>query len=225
MDRFHCVVLTPSTGFTRMGYTMSLFNMMTYFTSVRVSKDLETQMLEFDAIEGSGISSNREMLVRHHVKRSDVTHLLFIDEDMCFDPRSLHVMASKELDIVGANYPHRIPNKGFTALAKDMRSRVEVTEDKTGAEECTYTGFGFCLIRREVFVELPQPWFLIGYNTERKEYTTEDMGFSRVLKEHGKYKWYVDHDVSKMVGHFGSFRYTWKGAHDVSLGLKKVEGD
>lgn len=174
----------------------------------RVYPNAKSQWLGVTPIEGSGISANRERLVVDALE-TDVTHILFIDEDMGFAPNALHVLAEKKLPLVGCNYKIRVKGKGFTALAFDKKARIVTNKESSGIEKCYYTGFGFCLIEREVFEKVARPWFLIGYNTDIGLYTTEDAGFARQLKDAG-ITWYVDHDASKLVWHVGNYNYSWK---------------
>ena len=209
---FDVKVLTPSTGLSRMGYTYSIAKMMMYFSQNRVYPECDTQKIDFDTVEGSGIGANRETLVTKALE-SDCTHILFIDEDTIFAPNALHVLASKRKPIVGCNYPMRFKGTGFTALTLDKKARIVTGPNSVGLEQAYYTGFGFCLIERGVFEKMARPWFLIGYNTERKIYTTEDVAFGAQLEELG-IPWYVDHDASKLLTHMGSYAYHWKETYD-----------
>ncbi len=204
---FKLKILTPTTGICKAAYAFSLANLVMYYMQNKIHSDLDSQWLGVKPIAGSGISANRERLVAGALE-TDFTHILFIDEDMGFYPNALHILAEKKLPLVGCNYKMRLKGKGFTALAPDMKSRIVTTKESKGIEECHYTGFGFCLIEREVFEKVARPWFLIGYNTEQNSYTTEDAGFARQLED-TKYKWYVDHDASKLVWHVGDYDYRW----------------
>lgn len=205
---FKLCILVPTTGLCRAAFTFSLANLVMHYAQNRIFPDSDKQSLNIEPVEGSGISANRERLVAGALT-GDTTHILFIDEDMGFAPDTLHLLASRKKPIVGCNYKMRVKGKGFTALAPDKKTRIETTEDSTGLEECHYTGFGFCLIERWVFEKIERPWFLIGYNTETNTYTTEDAGFARRIEEAG-IPWYVDHDASKKVLHWGNYAYSWK---------------
>jgi hypothetical protein len=195
-----------------MGYTYSLTKLMMYFAQNRVYPECETQKIDFDTVEGSGIGANRETLVLKALD-SDCTHILFIDEDTIFAPHALHTLASKRKEVVGGNYPMRFKDCGFTALTLDKKARVITGPNSVGLEQVYYTGFGFCLIERSVFEKMKRPWFLIGYNTDRNIYTTEDVAFGAQLMELG-IPWYVDHDASKLLTHMGSYAYHWKETFD-----------
>lgn len=208
---FKLFILTPTTGTVTIAYTHSLVHLLTDYMQNRIFEDVPNQMLGYRTIAGSGISANRERLVKEALE-TDATHVLFIDDDMGFSAEALHLLASRKLPIVGCNYPMRVKGHGFTALSADKEHRIELTEESTGVEECCYTGFGFCLIETDVFRKIPRPWFLIGYNTETETYTTEDAGLARRLEEAG-IKWHVDHDASKHVYHVGQWNFVWRVKH------------
>ena len=186
-----------------------------YYAQNRIYEDVAEQTLNLLMVSGSGIGANREWLVKQALK-GDTTHILFIDEDMTFDPDTLHVLMKNDLPIVGCNYKMRSPRTGFTALAKDGSKRIVTTEESTGLEECYYSGFGFCVVKREVFEKAAKPWFLLGYNTEAEKYTTEDCGFARRLRE-VEIPWHIDHDASKLVSHIGNYDYNYKEKDYVSV--------
>jgi hypothetical protein len=211
MKHFKLCILVPTTGMCRAPFTFSLANLVMYYAQNQIYEGVQDQYLNIEPIEGSGISANRERLVAGALT-GDTTHILFIDEDMSFSPETLHILASSHKPIVGCNYKMRVPGKGFTALGVDKKQRIITDEHSTGLEECHYTGFGFCLIERWVFEKVDRPWFLIGYNTEVHTYTTEDAGFARRVEE-ANIAWYVDHEASKKVLHWGNIPYSWK-EHD-----------
>lgn len=200
-------ILTPSTGFSRMEYTYSLAHLIMYSAMNRLLPEEPHQRIDFHSVEGSGISANREKLVCNALN-GDWSHILFIDEDMGFAPNALQILASRRQPIVGCNYPMRGENGGFTALSLDKTSRIYTGEKSTGLEPCWYTGFGFCLIDRKVFEQLPRPWFLLGYNKEGQYYSTEDSAFATLVHE-AKIPWYVDQDASKFIIHVGNKKFVW----------------
>jgi hypothetical protein len=160
--------------------------------------------------------------VKDALAKDNVTHICFIDEDMGFDPDTLHVLLRKRQPIVGANYSMRVPPPQFTALALDKKDRVITTDEKTGLEPAYYIGFGFAVIEAKVFKALETPWFLGGYNTTVQRYTTEDHPFCKAAAEKG-FPVYVDHDASKKVYHVGNHNYTWQDAAIVKTASIKWE--
>lgn len=209
MDTFEVAVLTPSTGLVRMGYAESLAKLFATFPQRKVYPELVSQNISFFSAEGSGIASNREKMVVQALADEQVTHILFIDDDMKFEPEAFFLLASRRLPFVACNYPLKLEGAGFSAVSYDKNRRVVTDASSTGLEEVWFTGFGFALISRELFEAIEKPYFLAGYNTAKGTYTTEDFPFCMKAIEKG-FKIYVDHDASKLVSHVGNHTFTWE---------------
>ena len=206
----NCVILTPTTGNCRIEYAQSLARLIMYFAQVQVFEGEAEQALYPDAVSGSGISENYERMVERHLENTDPrwTHFLSLEDDMGFPPDALHRLARHRLDIVGANYPtNKGPRQKFTAVG--MAGRCETRENSTGLEEAKLMPQGVTLIRREVFEAMPRPWFLVGWNQERRQHVHQDYYFSNEARKHGFRIW-VDHDLSKDVTHVGPYNYTYR---------------
>lgn len=218
---FSVAVLTPSTGMCRMGYAHSLARLAMYFAKVQVFEGVEHQNLTVDSVEGSGIAENYERMVTKHLVNKQIhwTHFLSIEDDMCFAPDCLHLLARHKLPIVGANYS---VNKGsplrFTAVGMGL-TRCLTSEKSTGLQEVSLLPQGFTLVAREVYETIPRPWFLMGYSPKTGAYVYQDYYFSNQATKHG-FKLYVDHDVSKKLGHVGPKLYGWQDALKDELELK-----
>jgi hypothetical protein len=156
--------------------------------------------------QSSVISGSRENTAEEALNMN-CTHLLFVDDDMMFQPDAVGILASRREPIIGVNYRMRYPPARFTAqsIANEGQA-VETTEDSTGVEDIDYIGFGLCLIETRVFRAIPQPWFLPQYLNQK--HTTEDLPFFRKAREYG-WRTVVDHDASKRIGHVGECIYTW----------------
>ena len=210
--RFTVAVLTPTSGVCRMGYAQSLARLVMYFAQIRIFEDCAIQTMCPDAVEGSGIAENYERMVTKCLadKKTNYTHFLSIEDDMSFAPDCLHILARRELDIVGANYS---TNKGsplrFTAAG--LTGRVLTTSKSKGVEEVSLLPQGFTLVSRRVYETMPKPWFLMGYCPASGNYVYQDYYFSEQARKHD-FKLYVDHDVSKRIHHIGPKNYSWKDA-------------
>jgi hypothetical protein len=157
------------------------------------------------SMEGTGVSANRERMVKNFLK-TDATHLLFIDDDMGFNPDALHVLASRRQPIVACNYRVRTPPAPF--MAKRDGKEIKITAESTGLEEVDFVPFGLCLMERRVLESIPVPRFMIEYiERDFNDYTTEDVSFCNKVRT--QYPIYIDHDASKKVWHAGNIHYTW----------------
>ena len=200
-------ICTPSTGLCRTAYAYSLARLVMYAAMNRFLPESPQQEVRLLMLEGSGISANREAMVEDALHAGS-THILFLDEDMGFDPDVAHLLFSRRQPIVGCNYPMRVPPPQFTALAMDTTHRIYTGPSSTGLEPAFYIGFGCALIERQVFERIARPRFLIGYNTETHRYSTEDHPFCRKARDAG-FVVYVDHDASKKLFHVGNHNYRW----------------
>ena len=198
--KVHLAICTPSSGYSKTQFAFSLARMVLEYTQKGVLPEVTEQSIDLFAMEGTGVSANREKMVRQFLK-GDGTHLLFIDDDMGFNPNVLHVLFSRRLPIVGCNYRMRTPPAEF--MAHRNREEIKTTADAHGVEPVDYLGFGMCLMEKKVLESVPEPRFMI--NWVKDDYTTEDVAFFYKCP----YKPYVDHDASKLVWHSGHIQYTW----------------
>jgi hypothetical protein len=166
--------------------------------------------MEFVATESSGISESRESLVNGALSIADMTHLLFIDDDMGFHWSTLHIMMARRQPIVACTYRRRVPPGEFTASTIDGTANIRVDDSSTGLQEATNVGFGFCLIERRVLEAIKMPRFLNRWVEKDQRYSTEDYPFFLAARELG-FPVYVDLDASKQVWHEGSIGYSWRG--------------
>lgn len=207
-DTIKLVVAVPTTGLVRSGFAYSLAGMLAKITTgirTRPEAGLEIAM---DMQESSVIHSNREQLAKRAVKNG-FTHLLFLDDDMMFEPHILEIMLGRRQPVVAVNYLIKKWPPEFVAVAENGR-RVITDKDSTGLQEIAYTGFGVSLFETHVFAKTPQPWFLPEFVPSEDAYTTEDNPFFRRVREAG-FKIYLDHDASKLITHVGgSTPWRWE---------------
>jgi len=201
-------IAIPTAGTVRMGFAASLVGMVAKFAAGGVPTVPEAKIsLALHVLESSNWITNREKLARASVDDGE-THLLFLDDDMTFDPRVLEILLGRRQEIVTTNYLIKTdPPTDFVAVSLDGQ-RVMTKAESTGIMPVAYSGFGVSLIEVEVFRKTPQPWFMPDFNAEKSEYTTEDNPFFRRAREAG-FTVYVDHDASKLVSHMGIKSWNW----------------
>lgn len=216
-------ICTPTSGSVKATYAASLLGMVLHYLQNPVNTDVpfskaaativETREVIFDMAIGSIIGNAREHMVSSALKDPKVTHVLFIDDDMGFEPDCLNLALQSRKPIVIANYRRKAPPWSFTArkLTADGQSSEELVTDsnKFGMEEALFGGFGFALIQRCVFEAVPQPRFIQQWVEEQKRFTTEDLPFYKMAREAG-FPAYVDHTLSQRVRHVGDYAYSWE---------------
>lgn len=207
MAEFNVMIGIPTSGVVRAGFAASLAQMVSYIMAIKIP-GYDKQQILMHVCEGSGISANRDKIVNLGLREADLTHIMFIDDDISFPPDALHQLAMRDKPIVCCNYRMRYPPGDFAATSMDQLQRVPTTKESTGLEEVAFTGFGLSLFKREVMEAVAKPRFMLEYNPRSDSYSTEDSTFFRKAREKG-YPCYIDHDLSKQIWHTGNLNYKW----------------
>jgi GT2 family glycosyltransferase len=209
MREIKIAVCIPTAGSVRMSFAYSLCGMLTCVAAKGVPTIPDASVtMSLKVLESSNWITNREKLAKQALDAGD-THLMFLDDDMVFEPQVLEVLLGRRQAIVATNYLIKTePAEHFVAVSLDGQ-RVATREASTGLMPLSYSGFGVSLISTEVFKKVPQPWFLPDFNAETGDYTTEDNPFFRKARDAG-FDVYLDQDASKLVSHVGSKTWNWK---------------
>jgi hypothetical protein len=146
----------------------------------------------FVVSQGTLLPNQRTELVRQSIA-AHASHILFIDSDMRFPADGLDRLLANGQDIIGANCKHRQADKWTAGVA--------TLKDSKGIEQVEQIGFGFTLIRVEVFIKMPQPWFATPYDGQK--FVGEDIFFCAKAEDAG-HEIYIDHDLSKEIQHTGN---------------------
>lgn len=147
---------------------------------------------------GTFVHQAREKLLHDVIELWGATHILWLDADMTFPPDTALRLLKHEKEVVAANYVSRTARPRPTAMAGGLSV---FSRDTTGLEQVDHVGMGVFLMQASAVANLPRPRFWYSTPTE-----TEDVYFCRLLKAAGHDIW-IDHDLSKEVGHVGSFTY------------------
>jgi hypothetical protein len=202
------VVCIPTAGMVPIEFAISVAGMLLKTTSGVPTRPEATIFLSMNTNVSSVIHSNREMGVASALEQG-ATHVLFLDDDMQFEPNILEVLLGRRQPVVAVNYAIKKKPIEFVAVGLDGR-RIVTHEKSTGLQEIQYTGFGVSLFEAHVFRKVPHPWFQPRYVPDAGCYTTEDLPFYEKVREAG-IPCYVDHDASKLVtGHVGRHVYSWR---------------
>src|SRR5215471_3107189 len=154
-------------------------------------------------IASTYIHVGREMFLEESLKQG-ATHILWIDTDMSFPPEAANWLALHQQPFVAANCVTRDGSGRFTARRDGHR--VRTTEESTGLEGVHEIGFGLVLMEAAaILAGLPRPWFLHGMNEQGGD-IGEDIMFCRSVRKAG-HTIFIDHDLSKQVGHIGQRTY------------------
>lgn len=192
----------PSGGEWKSGTAVSSIMLVTDFMQYGVP-GLRSRTVHVNSTESSMLVANRHNAVKVALKHG-ASHLLFVDSDMRFPPWALRRLLSHDLPIVAANCTRRAFPVTGTAL--DMDGKDVDSNGRTGLEKVRQVGAAFMLIRRDVLEKLKPPLFLMEWVPEMDGYCGEDIYFSQLVQAAGFDMW-VDHDLSRHIGHIGSFTY------------------
>lgn len=153
------------------------------------------------------IHVGREWFLEAALKQG-ATHVLYLDTDMSFPREAAILLAGHNQPVVGCNYVVRQASGLFTAQRGE--ARIPTTDASTGLEAVDALGFGVLFMRTDVVKSLARPWFRHGLNAAGGD-VGEDIMFCRAVRAAGV-PIYVDHDLSKDVGHIGQRTYTYTDA-------------
>jgi hypothetical protein len=157
-------------------------------------------------IASTYIHVGREFFLEASLKQG-ATHILWLDTDMSVPRETAVLLAMHEQPIVACNYVVRQPTGLFTAFREEQR--IETLAHSQGLEAVDFCGMGAMLMRTDVVATLERPWFRHGINEHGGD-IGEDVGFCRALRDAG-HTIYIDHDLSKEVGHIGQQTYRLQG--------------
>lgn len=158
------------------------------------------------AERGYTVAENRNYCVVKALNNNS-DYILFIDDDMTFEPDLLDRLIANDKDIVGVAFHPRtdmqdrlkwLDETHYISLEKNTDPKYKKTF------ECHATGTGIILIKCEVFRKVPRPWFMFEYYETGQVKLGEDWFWCRAAKKAG-YKIYTDPEIK--VGHVGEKQF------------------
>lgn len=195
------VIGVPSNGEWKAGFGLSLAHLCLRTGSVAGEDILVASQL------GSSLSIQRTRIVLA-AQEFEATHLLFLDADMTFPPDTLDRLLAWDKQVVAANCPvKRVPSHPTARQWVDGRWELVLSNDAEGLEQVDRVGTGIMLIRMDVFERIAEPWFAFLWEGPGREYQGEDWCLCEQIEDAG-IPIFVDHDVSKKVGHIGNFVFS-----------------
>lgn len=172
--------------------------------------------LGMNLIHGTYVHAARQELMEV-IRNRGTSWTLWLDTDMRFPKDTLVRLINHQQPVVGINYAKRRVPTDYVAIKKlgledgERSQRLATTDESEGLEEVEAMGFGACLIRGDVIMDLPEltegPWFDIEWLPERGQWIGEDVSFFRLVREKLGYRLFVDHDLSKECAHIGQWEY------------------
>jgi len=151
------------------------------------------------------LPDSRNLLAQQAIDQG-FSHILWIDSDMKFQTDMLAKLLRHRLPIVGINASMRAtPYKTTAQTAPNVR--LATNHSSSGIEKVERMGLGVVLHEVSVLHAIKKrPWFTFEYLKGKHIHRGEDYYFGLKVQKAG-YTLHIDHDVSKTVGHVGSFAH------------------
>lgn len=218
-DNLCVVVGVPSGNTWNARFGVDLVNLVANFTRKRVPgySNISLQVVN---VRSSILPKNRLDLVKA-ARELHATHLLFLDSDQTFPPDVVHRLAAHHELIVAANIATKQFPANATARAFDPEnpkgSVVYTDPESTGKQQVWRVGTGVMLVNMRVFDRVQGDLWSMKYLPEVDTYQGEDWTFCQKCEEAG-IPIYIDHDLSKQIGHVGDFEFTHDFVGTLSVG-------
>ncbi|MFL6845274.1 MAG: hypothetical protein ACJ8ER_10385 [Allosphingosinicella sp.] len=177
-------VCTPHYGPLRPGYVESLSALMALTAGTPVNYN-GTKMLPRIRLfleESGPVDYKRNRLVRR-AREWGADYIQWIDNDHIFPADATLRLAMRDLPIVGCNYAQRLGPPVPTAIDGDNE---RIGPNPQGqVEEVASVGFGFCLMKAEVFDVVPKPWFSTNLSIDGEVLQSDDVHFGNQARNSG----------------------------------------
>lgn len=209
MSKLRVLVVVPSGSHWVADFATSLVSLVANFANVPV-KGYESHELRVMNVKGSILPRARLQGVKA-AKAIEASHLLFLDSDHTFNPDLLHKLLAAGKDVVAANCVTKsIPASPTGRLYKEGDPQGEplyTDPDSVGLQRVWRIGTGVMLLSRKAFEQIPHDAFSMPYMLEADTYQGEDWTMCEALEKAGV-PIYVEHGVSKTIGHVGMLNFT-----------------
>lgn len=194
---------------------------MTTFWMQKPMTDASSQEFCLVQSEGSILPQIRQRILNKALE-VPCTHLLFVDTDQVFPHFTLHQLLAHKKPVVVANVAtKKFPCSTTARKFSSTNHKGEVVysgNGQEGVERVWRAGAGVMLLDLFYFQRIPRPHFGITWCPEIDDFEGEDWFLCRVCDKYD-IPIFVDHDLSKHVGHVGKVIY------DHSMVLKPPSGE
>lgn len=217
MDTPRFAICIPTRDLCASQFTKCLVDMVGQFCTRFVAEGQATLTTLVDL--GTLLPDMRNALAAEAIKEG-ATHILWLDTDMAFPPDTLERLYQHGKPIVGAGYSQR-KDPAKPVAAKDG-VWLYTEEDSVGLEEVDYVGQGCLLVETAVYEHLEKPWHSLAWHPEQGRMIGEDVYFCRKARAIGA-STFIDHDLTKQIGHIGYRTFTYRDALDARPALLEAQ--
>lgn len=210
-------------------------------SKIRILQACPDPKIHFELMDGDAlIDRSRGRVATDFLKRGVDDILLFIDDDIVFDPQDIRKLLvtcrTMDLDILGATYPLKTENKPSLTFRALTNNEVIPFGKNGGLYEVRQIATGCMAVQRRVFRKMVDigmvqlcgdahlkfyPFFMPGQKQiEGKwKYLSEDWNFCERSRDIGFKVWL---DTTIKLGHIGPKVYDWD---DILREPKQVHED
>jgi len=187
-------ICIPSRDIVSAGFAKSLANLTARLASSGVKFEVILTL-------GTVIPQLRTELADIAIKKGH-EWLLWLDTDMHFPNTTFDRLMSHNKKITAATYSTRYKPQRSVAFTDPKNYNSRLTET-SGLHKVFAVGMGCMLTHRSVFDTLPKPWFCHEWDKYTESFTGEDIYFCKAANNFN-FDIYVDIDLSKEIGHYGT---------------------
>ena len=208
-EPLNIVVAVPSGPHWLADFATSLIGMLGHFSNHRASLS-GVQQYRVVNVKGS-ILPRQRLNALQAAKQVNASHLFFVDRDHTFPPDMLNRLLKWDKDCVAANCVTKSIPAMTTARSfregNEQGGVVYSDPDAVGLEKVWRIGTGVMLLSRKAYMQIPHSAFAMVYKEDEDTYQGEDWTMCEALHKAG-IPIYIDHRLSREVGHIGMFNYT-----------------
>ena len=210
MAKTKLAICIPSNGEWKADFGYCLAQMCVYCSSALFFEGEEREVLFIDK-RTSNLPRSRQECLEDAIMQ-DCTHALFIDTDQTFPMDTAHRLLRWKKPVVACNIPLKIMPSFPTARSRAASPfgapiYSNAAHNPMGLEKVWRVGAGIMMIDLAILKKVERPWFEIRYYDKHAQFVGEDWYFVKKVEDAG-FDVFVDHDLSRHVGHVGSFQYT-----------------
>lgn len=201
-------ILIPSNGDWRQEFGISLMHMTVALLTIPLPAPYVLGQVVPIVKTSSLLPRSRQEAFSDAIEQG-CTHAICLDADQTFPATIVHDLLKHGKDFVAAN----VAVKCYPSLPTarnvgdgNFGTAVSSADWKKGLEKVWRIGIAVALIDLAAVKATPKPWFEVRWNEQTGQCVGEDWFFCQKLQEQGV-DLYIDHDLSRQVGHMGSFSY------------------
>jgi len=222
----HIAIGIPSLDMWHADFAMSLIGLVTDLKQVPVPG--------FDGVRVSIINQRSSAIpqlrqqITEEAQKIEANYILWVDSDQMFPKDTARRLIAHDKDVIGCNIAvKRLPSlptaRKYVEQWPLTGDIVYTKPESTGIEKVWKLGCGVMLVKMSVFDRLKKPYFNFGWN-ETTGFVGEDWFFCSQLWDNN-IELYIDHDLSKEIGHIGVYSHRMEDVDHTETLIKIVRPD